>query len=203
MDPRDKLFKRKKKASHTGLFGQLEAIEEPLLHYVFELRKQGIVLNTFTVALRAFFISLEFPEKSFTVGCSMVKRWLVAHSMRYRRGTHIAQHPLAEVESEALNYMNYLRHIVLGSSNRNRCFILNMDQMPVYFSINAKRMLELIGKKTIHICTSTNDTKRATMAVTIAADGMLLPLMVVFKEQPKGKIARTKFSSYPTTNIYH
>jgi hypothetical protein len=40
------------------------------------------------------------------------------------------------------------------------------------------------------------------MAVTIAADGMLLPSMVVFKGQPKGRIARKEFSSYPTTNIY-
>ncbi len=40
------------------------------------------------------------------------------------------------------------------------------------------------------------------MAVTIAADGMLLPSMVVFRGQPKGRIARSEFSSYPTTNMY-
>jgi hypothetical protein len=66
MDPRDKLFKSKKKASHTGSLGQLEVIKEPLLRYVFELREQGIVINTFTVALRASFILLEFREKLFT-----------------------------------------------------------------------------------------------------------------------------------------
>ena len=27
-------------------------------------------------------------------------------------------------------------------------------------------------------------------------------MMVVFKGQPKGRIARTEFSSYPTTNMY-
>jgi hypothetical protein len=117
-------------------------------------------------------------------------------------GTHTAQRPPAEVESKALDYMNYMRRIVLGSSNRDRRFILNMDQTPVYFLMNAKCTLELIGKRTIHIRTSTDDTKHATVAVTIAADGRLLPLMVVFKGQPKGKIARTEFSSYPTTNIY-
>jgi hypothetical protein len=40
------------------------------------------------------------------------------------------------------------------------------------------------------------------VAVTIAADGMLLPSMVVFRGQPKGRIARSEFSSYPTTNMY-
>jgi hypothetical protein len=117
-------------------------------------------------------------------------------------GTHTAQRPPAKVESEALDYMNYMCRIILGSTNRDRHFILNMDQTPVYFLMNAKRTLELIEKKTIQICTSTDDTERATMAVTIAVDGMLLPLMVVFKGQPKGKIARMEFSSFPTTNIY-
>ncbi len=35
--------------------------------------------------------------------------------------------------------------------------------------MNAKRTLEVIGVKTVHIRTSTNDTKRATVAVTITA----------------------------------
>ncbi len=107
----------------------------------------------------------------------------------------------AKVESKALNHMAYMRCIVLGS-NRNRRFILNMDQTPVYFLMSAKHTLEVIEKITIHICTSTDNTKRATMAVMIAADGMLLPSMVVFKGQPKGRIAKTEFSSYPTTNMY-
>ncbi len=50
-------------------------------------------------------------------------------------------------------------------------FILNMDQTPVFFCMTRKKTLEVIGVKTVHIRTSTNDTKRATVAVTIAADG--------------------------------
>jgi hypothetical protein len=173
IDPRNKLFKSKKKANVAGLLSQLEVIEEPLLHYVFEMRKRGIVVNTFTVTLRVSYLSPEFREKLFTAQCSTVKRWLVAHSMRYQMGTHTLQCAPAEVESKALNHMAYMHRIILGS-NRNRRFILNMDQTPVYFLMSTKRTLEVIGKKTIHICTSTNDTKRATMAVTIAADGTLL-----------------------------
>jgi hypothetical protein len=68
--------------------------------------------------------------------------------------------------------------------------------------MSAKRTLELIGKKTIHIRTTADDTKRATVAVTITADGTLLPAMVVFKGKANGKIARTELGSYPTTNHY-
>ncbi len=83
MDPRDKLFKSKKKANVAGPLSQLEVIEEPLLHYVFELCERGIAVNTFTVMLRASYLLPEFHKKSFTVRCSTVKSWLVAHSMRY------------------------------------------------------------------------------------------------------------------------
>ncbi len=68
--------------------------------------------------------------------------------------------------------------------------------------MNAKRTLEVIGVKTVHIHLSTNDTKRATVAVTITGSGSLLPSMVVFKGKPKGQITNTEFSDYPTTHRY-
>ena len=77
-----------------------------------------------------------------------------------------------------------------------------MDQTPVYFWINAKSTLELIEKKTVHICTSADNTKQVTVAVMIAADGVLLQSMFVFKGQPNGHITRTEFATYPTTHYY-
>ena len=59
-----------------------------------------------------------------------------------------------------------------------------MDQMPVYFSMMPKRMLEVIGIKTVHIQTTANDTKHATVAMMIAADGTILPSTIVFKRKP-------------------
>jgi hypothetical protein len=67
-----------------------------------------------------------------------------------------------------------------------------------------KRTLEAVGKKTIHIRTSPNDTKRVTVVVTITADGTLLPSTLVFKGKPNGGIATKEFPSgnYPTTHFY-
>ncbi len=69
-----------------------------------------------------------------------------------------------------------------------------MDQTPIYFLMNAKRTLELIGKKTSQFRTSTNDTKRATVAVTISGDGTVLPSVVVFKGKANGCIAKKEFT---------
>ena len=69
--------------------------------------------------------------------------------------------------------------------------------------MNAKHTLEIIGTKTIHIRMSTNDTKRATVVVTIAGDGTVLPLVVVFKWKANGRIAKKEFATFPTSHHYH
>ena len=102
-------------------------------------------MNTFIIALRASCLLPAFRKKSFTAWCSAVKRFIIAHSMTYRMGMHTSQHPPAKVETEALDYMRFMRRIVLGS-NHDCHFILNMDQTPVYFLMNAKCTLEVIGK---------------------------------------------------------
>ena len=76
IDCLDKILRSKKRAAHTGQSGQLKAIKDGLLCYIFEKREQGIEVSTFTVVLRASFLSPEFREKSFTARCSCVKRFL-------------------------------------------------------------------------------------------------------------------------------
>jgi hypothetical protein len=141
----DKILKSKKKVTHKGLLSQLKLLEDALLCYISKLRKQGITVNTFDIVLRALFLLPKFCMKSFTASCSAVKRFIIAHLLAYLMGTHTLQRLPAEVECKALDFMLFMHRIVCGA-NRNRHFVVNMDQMPVYFSMNAKCMLELIEK---------------------------------------------------------
>ncbi len=152
--------------------------------------------------MKASALSLAFNAKSFTARCSAVKRFVRAHSFVYRMGTHESQRKPEEVQEEATDYMRLIRPFLIGNHHDPR-FILNMDQTPVYFLMNSKRMLEIIGKKTILIRTSTNDTKRVTVAVTIAGDGTVLLSVVVFKGKANGCIAKKEFSMFPTSSHYH
>jgi hypothetical protein len=61
-------------------------------------------------------------------------------------GTHALQRPPAKVEGEAFNFMRFM-HVIVSGGNRNMRFIIDMDQTPVYFSMNAKRTYEVVGKK--------------------------------------------------------
>jgi hypothetical protein len=69
--------------------------------------------------------------------------------------------------------------------------------------MSPKKTLEIVGAKTVHVRSSTSDTKRATVAVTIAADGTVLPAVVVFKGKPGGRIEAKEFPTYPHNNQYH
>ena len=77
-----------------------------------------------------------------------------------------------------------------------------MDQTPVFFSMHSKKTLEKIGVRTVAVLTSTNDTRRVTVAATITASGEQLTPMVIFKGSPTGRIAKDEIQQYDHTAIY-
>ena len=83
IDSLDKIFKSKRKATHKGPLGQLKLLEYALLHYIFKLHKQRVIINTFIVVLRALFFLPQFRAKTYTARCSAVKRFFIAHSFAY------------------------------------------------------------------------------------------------------------------------
>ena len=44
----------------------------------------------------------------------------------------------------------------------------------------------MVGKKTVHIRKSTNDMKRATLALTVTASGKMIQPMLIFKGTVNG-----------------
>ena len=60
-----------------------------------------------------------------------------------------------------------------------------MDQTPLFFTSHSKQSLEMRGVKTVTIHTSTQDTRWATLAVTVCADRIKLPPMLIFKGKQK------------------
>ena len=77
-----------------------------------------------------------------------------------------------------------------------------MDQTPVPFTYNSKKTLEVVGRRTINVRKSTNDTKRATFAMTVTASGKLLKPLLVFKGTPEGRIKQREFPTYPSEMVY-
>jgi len=139
-DPILAMLKRKWNANYPGPIGQLKHLEQALLRHVFEKREQGLNVHTFDLVIKASSLSPEFNVKHFVARCSAVKRFLHAHPLVYRMGTHETQRKPEDVAQEASEYINLMRPFLEGPHSDRR-FILNMDQTPVFFSMTAKRTL--------------------------------------------------------------
>ena len=68
--------------------------------------------------------------------------------------------------------------------------------------MHPQKTLEILGKKTIVISTLTNDTRRATVALTITAAGDQLVPMVVYKGTENGTIKKRELQHHHPTCIY-
>ena len=68
----------------------------------------------------------------------------------------------------------------LQMSCRDETYMINMDQTPVPFSYDPKK-LEVVGQRTIHIRKSTSNMKHATCALTVTASGKMITPLFVFK----------------------
>lgn len=181
----------------------LQPMQDELLRFIFELREQGMPVSISMVASRASQLSPAFSQKSRTAKSSAARRFVRSHSLVHRLGTHESQRSPAETAADAMDFMTTVaRPKVLDQATRHPDYILNMDQTPIPFTYNAKKTLEVVGRRTVHVRKSTNDTKRATFAMTVTASGKVLKPLLVFKGAPNGRIVKNEFPGYTRDVIY-
>ena len=184
-----------------GPCSQLEGVKEELLAWIFERREMGLVVSTRSIIIKACCILPLMEQKSSLVRLMVMRRFLKKQSLVYRMGTKVSQRLPAEVSQEATEFQEFIRPMLLGPE-RSLHWIINMDQTPVFFSMHPKKTLEILGTKTVVIRTSTNDTKRATVALTITAAGDQLVPMVVYKGTENGTIKKRELQNHHPTCIY-
>ncbi len=68
--------------------------------------------------------------------------------------------------------------------------------------MHPKNTLEILGKKTVVIRTSTNDTRHVTIALTTTTTGDQLVPMVVYKGMENGTIKKRELQHHHPTCIY-
>jgi DDE superfamily endonuclease len=194
--------KNPKAKSHcAGRESTLKSNEADLLRFIFELREQGMGVTTTMVMLKASSLSRDFREKSRNAQYHAARRFILSHGLVHRMATHESQKDPRTTAAEALDFVMSIRPR-LTQPCRHQDYILNMDQTPVPFTFNSKRTVEILGRRTVHVRKSTNDTKRATYAMTVTASGKALTPLLVFKGKPGGRIETREFSTYPGGIVY-
>jgi hypothetical protein len=152
------------------------------------------------VIIKASSLDAGFRRKSSMAKYSIICCFLRANNLVIRSKTHQAQKSRTLMEEEG---KQFLASIIprLQESGRDQRYILNMDQTAIYFSMTPKTTLNTRGAKTVSVRTSSDSTKRISVAVTVTASGLKLPPMMIFNAQPNGRIER-ELSKFPNGAVY-
>jgi transposase len=204
---RDEMMEQKNPGARAMCVGRpscLEACKDDLLRFIFENREQGMAVSVAMVMRKAKqIIPAEFGVKTKCAQYHSALRFVRSQGLVFRLGTNESQRAPAETAAEALDYiMNVARPKVFNQPGRHQDFILNMDQTPVPFTYNSRKTLEVVGRRTVHVRKSTNDTKRATFAMTVTASGKILKPLIIFKGARNGRIVQREFPNYDDDMIY-
>ena len=192
-------FNGESRKIHPGRPSGLATIEHNLTRSIFELREQGLQVNTRTLRNEAARLSHNFKAKTIKAKVSSIKRFVKRVGLSHRVSTHVAQKNYKETEEESSHFMALMRQKVAGMNPDD---VINMDQTPIPYTFPSNRTLEKKGTKTIHVRTSTTDTKRATLAATVTGSGKLLTPFLIFKGKANGRIASKELQTYPKECIY-
>ena len=72
----------------------------------------------------------------------------------------------------------------LGEKNYPMAVIWNMDETPMYFDLPSK-VVDRVGAKSCIVKTTGAEKRHITIAMTVTANGEMLPPFIIFKESGK------------------
>jgi len=187
-------------STHVGRRSTLAAIEEALVQWIFEMRQRGMAVSVSMVEVRATQLLPSLRHRSRDARTMAVRRFLNAHRFVIRASTHESQRDPSEVCGEAIDFIFAIRR-VMSYSPRQLKYIINMDQTPIFFSMQPSTTLAQVGQRTINVRTSTSSTMRITVALSVTASGEMLTPLIVYKGKPGARIAR-QLATYPAGPVY-
>ena len=101
------------------------------------------------VILKALQYETDFRWKKYQTRYGIVRRLLISKNIVIRAQTHEAQRAPKEMQDEAKCFVARVRPL-LSCNNRDKRFILNMDQTPVFFSMAPTTTLNERGSRTVN-----------------------------------------------------
>ena len=189
------------KSMSKGRPSSIKAIELELLEWVLCLRHEGMPVSMNMVVVRGSQLLENFRRKNYRTRYQIVRRFLKSKNMVVRSSTHEAQRAPQEMKDDAIKFLVRVRPL-LTCCNRDKNFILNMDQTPVFFSMTPNTTVNVRGARTVNVRKSSGSTQRLTVAVAVTAAGKFLKPMIVFKGKPGGRIEKKELPTLSDRCLY-
>jgi hypothetical protein len=102
------------------------------------------------------------------------------HNFSLRAKTSLSQRLPADLEEKLESFHNYVNdkrdQYDFGSD-----LIVNMDETPAYFDLAPGKTVNRTGEKSVLIRTTGAEKRHLTVVLAVAADGAVLPPMIIFK----------------------
>jgi len=95
-----------------------------------------------TMTLKACELDSDFKEKSVRAREGVMRHFIASHDIVLCMKTNESQRKPAEVIAEALDWLESIRPRLTGPEH-DKNYIINMDQTPVFFTMNPKCTLHL------------------------------------------------------------
>ena len=177
--PRTKQAVRGQKPAHPE-------IEQVILEWIRDRRKQGIAVTVTEIRLQAMVVAKK-RGTTFKASVSWSYAFLRQHDLSIRCCTHTARKLPEDYKDKLVAFQRFIINM-----RQEHYFELsqigNADQTPLTFDLPQSTTVNIKGARDINICTTGNEKNRFTVMLACTADGGKLPPYVVFKRKtlPKG-----------------
>ena len=188
--------KRTKLTCNKGRNSRLEKWSDRLLPWIESQQKDGKTVSIRLASVRAKRMDPTLRRmKRYTV-FAIVRRYCRSKGITLRATTHKSQEDPSEKKELATAFLETTRSL-LTQANRDKRFIINMDQTPVNLHDSNKKTLAKIGSKTVNAKEMKTSVGRVTVCLTVCADGTKLPPLIVYKGEPGKAVEREVTKYYP------
>jgi len=193
----EKLNKNKHaKSLNSGPSLKFPNLEMPLFNWIMDQRRNGFSVSTRELLCKAHILEPNLSTVSYKTQESWCRRFRKRQELVLRRPTRIAQYLPGTYEAIR---DQFAKNVIGLAKIRNvaRNMVCNMDETAIYFDTKAIYTIEAKGSQTVLVRAGDTYSQRATLCVTVAADGTKLPLFIIFKGMPGGTIYSTLHNVLP------
>lgn len=160
-------------------------VENDLIRWILELRDLHVPVSVLALQEKAKGV-VQPHNPDFNATRGWVAKFFQRNRLSLHSRTSVSQKlPRHLEESISKFYADAGRFMRIGKYPRS--LVGNMDETPAFFDMVPTKSICKIGSRECVVRTSGNDKKHITIILSAAADGTLLPPMLIFK----GKTERT------------
>ena len=155
------------------------AVDEELLSWILIMNDLHLPVSVLALQKKAELLILPH-NPSFEASKGWIHQLRERHDLPLRKRTSLCQRLPSQLENKISSfYFECAKFLKIGKYP----FLLigNMDETPVFFDIAPKRSFVSTGNKSVTIRTSGSEKRHVTVVHTVAADGFILPPMIIFR----------------------